>query len=354
MKAKFLHHNNHDSKTMPYPCTTIHVRRGDSGIPRAPYRRYAAVQEYLDAAKPGLHKGDNIFLLTDDQSTIDEVQQYHAKDYHWMYMDRPRHKGIEGGFDGHIPSKDEAFDLLVILMEMQLAKTCNKLVYGQSGFARALTEEMDMEGRKYKKIKIDTTVSKEIAEKGGRKEEREKVLFHNIDELYKNKTSKAGAIKANTEPNTNTNIRDTEPAEEQLSSKGINVTDSNNNGVPLSSSSSSLSGNAATSKAEIVSGLSCANFTGRNQECCASWDVDLDEWWLHKPTWEISLMNDTTQCFSPIQNIEKRNFFREVYNLQWRNANCSEVITSTQVNSGYSAATNFLGYVFLKGRQVRP
>ena len=44
------------------PCTAMHVRRGDSGLPRVPYRRYAAVSEYLQVGQ--VKPGDNIVLLT--------------------------------------------------------------------------------------------------------------------------------------------------------------------------------------------------------------------------------------------------------------------------------------------------
>jgi hypothetical protein len=34
--------------------------------------------------------------LTDDVSTIEEIEQYHAKDYNWIYLQRPQHRGSEG------------------------------------------------------------------------------------------------------------------------------------------------------------------------------------------------------------------------------------------------------------------
>jgi hypothetical protein len=96
-----------------YPCTMMHVRRADAGVPsRQPYRRYAAVQEYLDEAH--VEEGDNIVLLTDDQTTINEIYKYHPN-YNWIYLDRPRSRGVETGYNGHIPSGDAAFEVLMVI-----------------------------------------------------------------------------------------------------------------------------------------------------------------------------------------------------------------------------------------------
>lgn len=43
-------------------CTIMHVRRGDAGLPRYPYRRYAAVSEYIEIGN--VQPGDTIVLLT--------------------------------------------------------------------------------------------------------------------------------------------------------------------------------------------------------------------------------------------------------------------------------------------------
>jgi hypothetical protein len=93
-------------------------------------RRYAAVQEYLDAAH--VEEGDNIFLLTDDNSTLEEIHKYHPN-YNWTYMNRPRNNGIDGGWEGHIPSGVPEFEVLTILTEIGLASQCSKLVHGNSG-----------------------------------------------------------------------------------------------------------------------------------------------------------------------------------------------------------------------------
>lgn len=90
--------------------------------------------------------------------------------------------------------------------------------------------------------------------------------------------------------------------------------------------------------------MSCTG-DGVTQECCASWDVNVDEWWTHKPTWEVSKETVATQCFSPMKDAERLAYFQHVYDIQWK-GDCSRLVSSTQVNSGYGAATNWLGYTF--------
>jgi hypothetical protein len=119
-------------------CTAIHVRRGNVGFPRHPFRRYTIV------------------LLTDDETTIDKLKKYHSDDYNWVYLNRPRNKGVTGGFNGHTPSGDGAFGILSILAEVKLAGLCNKFVHGQSGFVIAIYHELDATGRNYTPVVLDT------------------------------------------------------------------------------------------------------------------------------------------------------------------------------------------------------
>ena len=95
------------------------------------------MKEYLDAV-PDLKKGDSILLLTDDETTIDEIHKYLWNDYNWVYLNRPRKRAVEYEFDGHIPSGDEAFEVLAIHTELHLAKMCTQVVYGKSGFVGSL------------------------------------------------------------------------------------------------------------------------------------------------------------------------------------------------------------------------
>ena len=145
-----------------YPCATMHVRRGDAAIGKTPFPRYAAVQEYIDAAH--LQPGDNIVLLSDDESTIREAKERHPE-YNWIYLDRPRVQNIQGGLNGHIPSGDEAFELLAIHTELTVASSCHKIVHGKSSFIEALIDDLDLAGKNFTKYYVETKVTKEESEK---------------------------------------------------------------------------------------------------------------------------------------------------------------------------------------------
>jgi hypothetical protein len=113
----------------------MHIRRGDAGFPKQTYRRWAAVQEYIDAGN--VKAGASIMLLTDDSSTIDEIKEHHPN-YNWIYLDRPRAQGVESGWKGHIPSGDRTFEVLAIYSEIQLASEYQTLTQGRSGFMKML------------------------------------------------------------------------------------------------------------------------------------------------------------------------------------------------------------------------
>lgn len=194
---KFRKHYQFDS--ISAPCLTMHVRRGDAGLPQPPFRRYAAVQEYLDAV-PNLTQSDTIVLLTDDQSTIDEVQRYHSDKYNWRYLDRPRVQNISGGFDGHLPSDDAAFEMLVLDTELTVASRCNRFVFGQSGFVTGMLDAMDLDNKLHEGYFVDTSVSKEEARKFADKEARAASLMIDIARQNQNLSSQASPSHAKDSP----------------------------------------------------------------------------------------------------------------------------------------------------------
>jgi hypothetical protein len=67
-----------------------------------------------------------------------------------------RHRGSEGGFEGFIPSSDPAFEILAILVEIQMAGQCHKLVHGKSGFVATIADEMELSGHPYELIYLQT------------------------------------------------------------------------------------------------------------------------------------------------------------------------------------------------------
>lgn len=141
------------------PCTAIHVRRGDVGLPRRPFRRYAAVSEYLELGQ--VRPGENIVLLTDDDTTIREVQRFYPQ-YNWFYPNRTRHTAAHGGFSGHIPSNDEGHEFVQILAELRLASKCSKFVHGWSSFHKVVLEAMADAGTRATTYFLDTRVPKEV------------------------------------------------------------------------------------------------------------------------------------------------------------------------------------------------
>lgn len=135
------------------PCTAIHVRRADVVLHSKQSRRYFAIKEYLDAI-PNLEAGSNLLLFTDDANAIDEAHEFHPQ-YNWMYVNRTRFRGAEGGFESQIPSKDPVAEVVSLLAEFKLAKNCDALVHTKSGFATLLHGEMVSTGRDINRIQID-------------------------------------------------------------------------------------------------------------------------------------------------------------------------------------------------------
>lgn len=50
------------------------------------FSRIAPYKEYIENGH--INEGDTIVLLTDDASTVEEVEKYHAKKYNWIYLKR--------------------------------------------------------------------------------------------------------------------------------------------------------------------------------------------------------------------------------------------------------------------------
>jgi len=69
---------------------------------------------------------------------------------------------------------------------------------------------------------------------------------------------------------------------------------------------------------------------------CVSWNVDTDAWWTHRPDWTVTLENTTHYCFGPMTDPDKAQFFRELYNIQFR-GNCSHAVTVEQYNQGWGS-----------------
>ena len=148
------------------PCTAMHIRRNDAGL-NNDGRRYASVSEYLEVGN--VQKGDTIVLLTDDASTLEEIQRFHP-DYDWKYPERPRNTGSKEGFDAHTPSGDSVADFLALQAEIKMASRCHKFVYGVSGFTVSIMDGMVASGNfnftKHFVNTADTEVTQKLKGRG--------------------------------------------------------------------------------------------------------------------------------------------------------------------------------------------
>jgi hypothetical protein len=170
-------------------CTVIHVRRGDSGQPRSMHRKYVSLAEYIRVGN--ITPSVPVLILTDDQTTIYEATTYYP-DYNWIYMDRPRVNLTYGGFEGLIPSGDEAAEFVAIYTEMHLASHCNKVVHGVSGFIRELKiycevirQSMNLPSQTFYKVpgneEVDSTEKKRCQKLG-----THYCAERMIEEIYRN------------------------------------------------------------------------------------------------------------------------------------------------------------------------
>jgi hypothetical protein len=134
--------------TIQTPCTAMHVRRGDVILHDNYARKYHAISEYLDIdndnnnnsnsnSNKSFHIHDNILLLTDDANAISEAQTLFP-DKNWMYIERPRWRADQGGWEHQLPSSKPIFEMTVLQATFQLVKRCDSLIRTQSGFGEWL------------------------------------------------------------------------------------------------------------------------------------------------------------------------------------------------------------------------
>jgi len=145
------------------PCTAIHVRRGDVVLHGGDLkRRYHAISEYIHATN-NLDK--NVYIMTDDQNALNEAK-IEFPNIHWMYIDRPRYRAAEGGWEKQIPSNDPTFEVTALLTEFQVARKCTRLIHSRSGFATQLYWEMKSTGNDIERIDLDTLSDERVHDAG--------------------------------------------------------------------------------------------------------------------------------------------------------------------------------------------
>lgn len=131
------------------PCAVMHVRRTDIVLHGEYSRKYRQVEEYVNALD---NSTKNILLLTDDQNAIDEAKTLHP-DYNWMFVDRPRHRGVAGGWENQIPSDDPKLEVIVLLSIFRLVRQCSSFIHTHSNFAFIIEGEMQ-DAHKNKELRI--------------------------------------------------------------------------------------------------------------------------------------------------------------------------------------------------------
>lgn len=104
--------------------------------------------------------------------------------------------------------------------------------------------------------------------------------------------------------------------------------------------------------------VTCSN----NTWCCGQWEINADPWWIHRPHWEISSENDTHFCFTPMRDVNRTVFLRDLHQLQWQidiletnhkeipkedyKVNCSSVIATVNTWCGLGSYLEFLCTTF--------
>ena len=123
-------------------CSVIHVRRSDVVLHEEVSRKYFPISDYIDRLPPERReKGANVVLLTDDANAVDEALEFFPE-LHWHYLDRPRHRGTEGGPENQVPSKDPALEVVIIKAILRMVQPCDVIVHGHGRFSNAIHDAM--------------------------------------------------------------------------------------------------------------------------------------------------------------------------------------------------------------------
>ena len=138
------------------PCVAIHVRRADVVLHDVTSRRYFPISSYLSAAN--VMEGSNVLLFTDDANAVDEALEFYPA-YNWMYLNRKRHRGSEGGWENQLPSKDPISEVVVLLSIFELSKRCDMFAHTQSNFADMIYSAMVSTGRDIRRVIVDDDVA---------------------------------------------------------------------------------------------------------------------------------------------------------------------------------------------------
>jgi len=136
------------------PCSIIHVRRADVIIENQG-RKFYNVSEYIaKLPKDRREPGANVLLLTDDANAIDEAW-HDFPDLKWHYLDRPRFRGQEGGWENHFPSNDPALEVIIIKAIQVMVQQCDIIVHGKGGFSDFIYDSMKQANENAQRIPVE-------------------------------------------------------------------------------------------------------------------------------------------------------------------------------------------------------
>lgn len=138
--------------TPELPCVAFHVRRADAASEPKHPREFYPLSTYIEMGN--VSKRDNIVLLTDDQSTLDEAKFLHPE-HNFFYIDRQRFFGVQK-VNNHIPSGDPASEFLNILADIKMAEKCDRIVHGTSNLVEFIVQNMEeVQDRIVSTIQVD-------------------------------------------------------------------------------------------------------------------------------------------------------------------------------------------------------
>lgn len=139
------------NRTVPSSCTVVHVRRGDVilGGSHTSRRSYKPLSDYVRHIPA---TDATVLLLTDDANAIDETLLFpHIT---WIYFNRTRYRGSEGGWEEHLPSRNPATEMVALFSALDLVQQCNTLIHTASNFAQLLYYRMTTSNRRVRRVNL--------------------------------------------------------------------------------------------------------------------------------------------------------------------------------------------------------
>lgn len=123
-------------------------------------------------------------MLTDDANAIDEALEFRP-DIQWHFLNRTRSRGSEGGWEQQIPSGSPKSEVVTILATLKLIQLCDTIVYGESGFANLLVNEMKKPS--LRKVRVDKGAKDKWSAWSAKSRDSEQKLLQLLQDRRQNK-----------------------------------------------------------------------------------------------------------------------------------------------------------------------